>query len=186
MTTWTDVAGWTLVHFVWQGTVIALATACVLRLLRESRPQLRYATACVALAIMLATPVATAFLLSRAPRIALSELVHVLRVDGGRVVSVAIGPPWSSAPTEASGTARVSARPPSEFRLPVPVNTNTLFSTLVTFWLAGVMILLTRLAAGCWRVRRLHLAAKLEAHSRWQALAEPLRLAILALVRTVR
>src|SRR6266498_1716367 len=47
------------------------------------------------------------------------------------------------------------------------INTNTLFSTLVTFWLVGVMILLTRLAAGCWRVRRLHLVARLEDPSRW-------------------
>ena len=174
MTNWNDVAGWTLLHFVWQGTVIALATACVFRLLRGSRPQLRYATACVALAMMLATPVATAFLLTRAPRTALSDLVHVLRVDGGPVVGVVINPPWSSARTEASGTGRVAAWPPSEFRLPVPVNTSTLFSTLVTLWLAGVMILLTRLTAGCWRVRRLHLVARLEAPSRWQALAEDL------------
>jgi uncharacterized protein (TIGR03435 family) len=124
--------------------------------------------------MMLATPVATAFLLSRVPRTAVSELVHVLRVDGGAVVGVAIGPPWSSAPAEASGTGRVSAQPPTEFRLPVPVNTDTLFSTLVTLWLVGVMVLLTRLTAGCWRVRRLHLVARLEAPSRWQALAEDL------------
>jgi uncharacterized protein (TIGR03435 family) len=174
MSSWTDVAGWTLLHFVWQGTVIAFVTACVLRLLRGSRAQLRYAAACIALAMMLASPVATAFLLSNAPRTALSETIHVLRVDGGPIVGVAIVPPWSSAQADASGRERAAAQPPTEFRLPVPVNTNTLFSTLVTLWLAGVMILLTRLIAGCWRVRRLHLVARLEAHSRWQALAEGL------------
>jgi beta-lactamase regulating signal transducer with metallopeptidase domain len=174
MTSWTDVAGWTLVHFVWQGTVIALATAGVLRLLRGSRPQLRYAVACIALAMMLAAPVATAVVLRGAPRTAFSESIHVLRVDGGPVLGVAIVPPWSSARTDASGTGRDTARPPAEFRLPVPVNTNTLFSTLITLWVAGVMILLTRLAAGCLRVRRLHHDARLEAPSRWQMLAEDL------------
>jgi uncharacterized protein (TIGR03435 family) len=174
MTTWTDVAGWTLVHFVWQGTVIALATAGVLRLLRGSRPQLRYVVACLALSMMLAAPVATAFVLSGTPRTAFSESIHVLRVDGGAVLGVAIVPPWSSARTDASGTGSATAQPPAEFRLPVPVNTNTLFSTLITLWLVGVMILLTRLLAGCLRVRRLHHDARLEAPSRWQTLAENL------------
>ena len=174
MTSWTDVAGWTLLHFVWQGTAIALATACVLRVLRAARPQWRYAVACIALATMLASPVATAFVLSGAPRTALSESIHVLRVDGGPVVGVAIGAPWSQARTDASNMGRATAHPPSEFRLPVPVNTNTLFSTLVPLWLVGVMVLLTRLTAGCWRVRRLHLVVRLEAPSRWQGLAEDL------------
>jgi uncharacterized protein (TIGR03435 family) len=167
MTSWTDVAGWTLVHFVWQGTVIALATACLLRVLRGARPQLRYVVACVALAMMLATPVVTAFVLSGATRTALSESIHVLRAPEGGVLGVAIVPPWSSAQT-------AGAQPPTEFRLPVQVNTNTLFSTLVTLWLLGVVILLTRLAAGCWRVRRLHRVARREAPSRWQAMAEDL------------
>ena len=173
MTTWTEVAGWTLLHFLWQGTLIALATACVLRVLRGSRPQLRYAAACVALAMMLASPVATAFLLIGAPRTALSNSIHVLRAPEGAVLGVAIVPPWSKAQT--GGDAGINApRPPFEFRLPGRVNTNTLFSTLITLWLAGVMILMTRLAAGCWRVRRLHHVARLEFPSRWQPLAEDL------------
>jgi uncharacterized protein (TIGR03435 family) len=176
MTSWTEVAGWTLLHFVWQGTVIALAAACVLRLLRGARPQLRYAVACMALAMMLASPVATAFVLSVAPRTALSGSIHVMRAPEGAVLGVAIIPPWS-ARTDASGGGSAgtgAAARPSEFRLPVPINTNTLFSTLVTLWLLGVMLLLTRLATGCWRVRRLHHVARLEAPSRWQALAEEL------------
>ena len=170
MTSWTDVAGWTLVHFVWQGIVIALAAACVLRGLRGARPQWRYAVACMALATMLATPVATAFVLSGAPRTALSETVHVLRAPEGEVVGVAVTAPWSSPGINGRGTAPQ----PTEFRLPVRVNTDSLFSALVTFWLLGVSLLLARLGAGCWRVRRLHLVARLEAPSRWQALAEDL------------
>lgn len=45
MTSWVDVAGWTLVHFVWQGAGIALLASLVLRLLRSGRPQLRYLAA---------------------------------------------------------------------------------------------------------------------------------------------
>jgi uncharacterized protein (TIGR03435 family) len=119
---------------------------------------------------MLASPVATAVVLRGAPPAALSETVHVLRAPEGDVVGVAIVAPWSSPRSSGNGTAPR----PAEFRLPVRVNTDTLFSALITFWLLGVSLLLTRLGAGCWRVRRLHIAARLEAPSRWQLLAEDL------------
>jgi len=38
--------------------------------------------------------------------------------------------------------------------------------------LQAVSEYLTRLAAGCWRIRRLHLAARLEQESRWRPLAD--------------
>ena len=49
--------GWALVHFVWQGTVIGVATALALRVLGSARPATRYAVACLSLALMLAVPV---------------------------------------------------------------------------------------------------------------------------------
>ena len=42
------VAGWTLVHFAWQGALVGLAAAFALRLLRYSAPQSRYVVGCVA------------------------------------------------------------------------------------------------------------------------------------------
>ena len=38
MTTWVDVAGWTLVHFVWQGAAIALVTALLLQVTARLDP----------------------------------------------------------------------------------------------------------------------------------------------------
>jgi len=49
--------GWSLVHFVWQGCVIALVLAVVLLLTRKARAQLRYAIACVALLLCAALPI---------------------------------------------------------------------------------------------------------------------------------
>jgi bla regulator protein blaR1 len=49
MTTWIDAIGWTLVHFLWQGALIAAATGAVLLLLRDARPQQRYLVACAGL-----------------------------------------------------------------------------------------------------------------------------------------
>jgi beta-lactamase regulating signal transducer with metallopeptidase domain len=51
--------GWTLIHFIWQGAVIALLCAIVLRLMRKSSSNLRYTTAFIAMAIMVAAPMVT-------------------------------------------------------------------------------------------------------------------------------
>jgi uncharacterized protein (TIGR03435 family) len=80
---------------------------------------------------------------------------------------VAVASPWSTA----EGTTG-AVTPPTELRLPFTLDTDTLFSAIVTLWLGGVVILLTRLAAGCWRVRQISAVARLEPVSRWQSLAE--------------
>ena len=51
--------GWALLHFVWQGTVIGIAAALVLRALAGARPTMRYAVACFSLALMLIVPMAS-------------------------------------------------------------------------------------------------------------------------------
>jgi bla regulator protein BlaR1 len=48
--------GWALIHFLWQGVLIASATAFVLMLLRNARPQLRYALSCFSLVLCLLLP----------------------------------------------------------------------------------------------------------------------------------
>ena len=45
--------GWILLHFLWQGALVALLLAGVLTLLRERLSHARYAAACAALALML-------------------------------------------------------------------------------------------------------------------------------------
>jgi len=52
------VAGWVLVHFLWQGALVGCATALALTALRNARPELRYATACAGLLLCLAWPAA--------------------------------------------------------------------------------------------------------------------------------
>ena len=54
--------GQALLHFVWQGALIGLLTALVLDALRNSRPQARYAVACLALLLCVLTPIATMLL----------------------------------------------------------------------------------------------------------------------------
>lgn len=50
--------GWTLVHFLWQGALIGCATAVLLTVLRNRRPETRYLVACAGLFLCLAWPAA--------------------------------------------------------------------------------------------------------------------------------
>ena len=58
--------GWTLLHFLWQGTAIAVAYAVLRAVLSRALPsQGRYALACGALILMTITPPLTFFLIAR-------------------------------------------------------------------------------------------------------------------------
>lgn len=58
--TWVHNLGWTLVQFLWQGTVISVAYAILRALVARSlTARARYAMACATLALMTAAPVAT-------------------------------------------------------------------------------------------------------------------------------
>jgi uncharacterized protein (TIGR03435 family) len=61
---WVERLGWTLVHFLWQGVLIAaLYAAARSWIARPSRPNTRYTLACVALAAMMAAPLVTFILM---------------------------------------------------------------------------------------------------------------------------
>jgi len=51
--------GWMLVHFLWQGAVVAVLLAAVLRLLPQAGANLRYLIACSALVMMVVLPAVT-------------------------------------------------------------------------------------------------------------------------------
>ena len=75
-----DVAGWTLLHFVWQGTLAALALGFALALVPRRWARVRYVVACVALLGMVALPVITASYIARNP----GALQGVVSPGGGR------------------------------------------------------------------------------------------------------
>ncbi|HEV2881634.1 MAG TPA: M56 family metallopeptidase [Pyrinomonadaceae bacterium] len=53
--------GWTLLHFIWQGALVAILYAGVALSLRRATANLRYTVACACMLLMLALPVATFF-----------------------------------------------------------------------------------------------------------------------------
>ena len=158
-----DVAGWTLLHFLWQGTLTAAIAALGLRLLGTA--QARYVFACAALALMLAAPVVTAWSLSRGFSTASAPLPFSTNtsVAAGTVTAAVAERPG------ASPDARAAAQPePGRSSIDLAA----VMPSIVTIWLSGVALLLARLTGGCWRIRRLHRAAFSEPVSEWQMAAD--------------
>jgi TonB family protein len=133
--------GWTLLHFLWQGTAVAAMLWCVLGLLGGRSSQVRYGTACLALALMVALPVATfAHIASVEYRMRATTLGSGVVMDAGMVLLVGAEepvPPWP---------ARIVAA--LDHSLP----------WLLLAWFAGVMVFVGRLNFGLMIARRLKTA----------------------------
>src|SRR5262245_48884679 len=159
MTPWIDVAGWTLVHFLWQGAGIAAIAFLVLRLQRARSPQTRYAVACAALVAMLAAPLVTVGVLSRSPALSTPGLSAAVTVHGGADANAI--PDARSILTNLSMARSLST---------VQVDTRGVRAWLplvVLLWMAGVGVLLLRLLGGWWRINRLHRVSREAAPSMW-------------------
>lgn len=158
---WMQLTGWTLIHFVWQGGLLAIATAAGLRLCRGRSATLRYTIACLGLTAMCAAPLVTAVVLGTPDAVALPSGTVRPAVSGAAIPSFVRTTPedW---PRPGSGAATI--RFELEAWLPYVVWT----------WIAGVAILLTRFAGGSWRVHRLRLASLAAGVSPWQLAGERL------------
>ena len=85
--------GWTLVHFVWQAAAVCLILAIALRLLHKSSSNLRYITACIALAMTVLIPAVTLKMIN-VPKETVEPVKHVsldlpnVRADTQAVVEI--------------------------------------------------------------------------------------------------
>ena len=86
--------GWTLLHFCWQGTVVAAVLWCVLGLLGGRRSRARYGAACLALALMVALPLGT-FARIGAAELRMRAVVWspAIGIDPGIVLRAGMGVP---------------------------------------------------------------------------------------------
>ena len=125
--------GWTLLHFVWEGALVALVLAVVLAALRERGARARYWVSYGALAVML---VCAAFTMTR-----------FWRGDGVQPVQPASATFVITAPFLPQPVATSTPTPPESPRY---------FPALVTLWLAGVLVLSVRAAGGWLVAQRFH------------------------------
>src|SRR5262245_24500868 len=179
MNPWIDVAGLSLVHFVWEGAVIAAFAGLALWLMRDRSPQTRYAVACAGLIAMLAAPLVTAAVLSRSMAIPVSHPTLSRPVQAE--------PDTDSVPDARSILTNLSmARSLATGNILPPVSGGWL-SLVVSVWIAGVGVLLLRLLGGWWRIHRLHRVSRVAAPSAWAGTAARIaeRLGLLHQVQVV-
>ena len=154
-----DLAGWTLVHFVWQGAAVAAIAGGLMWLLRHRSPQARYAVACAGLVAMLALPIITASALVRS--------VGVAEPGTPASVPYQAGPGADTVPDARAILANLAmARGLSSVDL-VPNDSSAWLPLVVSIWFAGVVVLFIRLLGGWWRIHRLHRASRAALPSVW-------------------
>jgi beta-lactamase regulating signal transducer with metallopeptidase domain len=168
MNDWVQIAGWVLLHFLWQGSVLAIVAVAALRLCRPGSSNLRYVVACLALGAMLAAPLLTAFVLA-------SESAPATFGSGSTLVDA------GSSVAARGGTFEVVRIAQEVIAKTAGVRTlEAYFPLIVSVWLAGVTVLLLHAFRGWYQIRRLHKAALAWAPSSWELpanrLAQRLRL----------
>ncbi len=164
MTTWTVLVGWTLVHFVWQGALLAAIAAGGLALLRSAGPAARYLLASVTLASMLSSPIVTARWLSSSPPPLASPVPTAVPL-ASTVASNRIAPAAPAAQTPTAAAPRTTG---------TLADLDRVFAALVAMWLCGVVFLSARLLSGWWHVRRLQRLGLTAPASGWQEVSDRL------------
>ena len=140
--------GWALLHFIWQGTLIAAIAAIALRTLRDSAADVRYVVAAVALSLMATMPVVTGVQAWRALTAERVGAVDAAPQPSGSEVAAPQTPAASrvTMPFTLTGSGAVSSRPGAVERwLPL----------FVIAWMGGVLLLALRLAGGWIWIRRM-------------------------------
>ena len=147
-----EAIGWALMQFIWQGALIGTVTAAVLAALRRSAADVRYVVSTIALALMLTTPIVTAFQ-------SVSERSGLLAFEGSTRAGLVLDgnrPPLApSAGAEANGTSPAATHEPLTAPASGAVPLQEWLPVFLACWLAGVAALTLRLLSGWMFVQRL-------------------------------
>jgi beta-lactamase regulating signal transducer with metallopeptidase domain len=163
--------GWALIHFIWQGALVGLLLAGVLRVFRDWSTNARYGAACVAMVLLMAAPVAT---------MAIISLSANDNAAGARLSAIAAQSASQAAPVdhEPSGTAGAltqtdlltAARQGRRFNLSsdwvaslIPV-----LPWLILAWLVGVSFCSMRFACGWFYAQRLRKRGVRQMNEEWR------------------
>jgi TonB family protein len=129
-------AGWTLLHFLWQGALVALILACVLALLSGRSAQPRYLAACAALVLMAILPLIT--------------FARIVAAEHSAANTFLISIPLSITVT---GHGIATPAEPLLYRIAMALDRS--MPTVLAVWLAGVVLLFLRLGIGLIIARRM-------------------------------
>ena len=148
--------GWSLIHFVWQGALLAILLAGARMVLRNRSANARYLAACAALALMLMMMAGNLFFFTAAmpdkttgqarPRAAVT-----VKGGGHQISSAAI----DSDKVGSDKEGNPAIEPPPLFEQRAYAWLKTLLPWVVSAWLFGVLVLSIRLVGGFVQTRRL-------------------------------
>lgn len=146
--------GWTLIHFIWQGALVAVVYAGFSILIRRFSANVRYAAACGAMLLMLIAPAATMLAISTGVDNPAREITVGTGLSDQSNKTFELSPTTSMPasqpeiePAPASQTA--SLKQWTQERLPRAM------PWLLALWFAGVLFLSLRFAGGLVMVHRL-------------------------------
>ena len=133
--------GWTLIHSLWEGAVIALLVGAGFLLCRPASARTRYALACAGMLAMIVAFAVTLAVLWPAPAPAIAiPIPHGLR-----------------------------AAPPGAIAFPAPpIAPPDRLPWIVPFWMAGVLVFYLRTAGGWLAAQRLRARGTISAPHEWQ------------------
>ena len=149
--------GWTLVHFIWQGALVAAVLGVVLVALRRHSAQARYLACCAGMAVMMLAPVVTLIVVAVAPRPPVGE-------------------------TAAAALALLETE-----GVPLWQRLTPYLPALTLFWILGVALTQARFGFHFWRAQRLKRSGTSPAPLAWEQVVRDLgdRLGIARPVRIV-
>jgi beta-lactamase regulating signal transducer with metallopeptidase domain/peptidoglycan/xylan/chitin deacetylase (PgdA/CDA1 family) len=158
-----EALGWALVHFVWQGALVAALYACLDAPAARASANVRYTFALSALALMLLLPVFTAVFTLTSPRglFAREESSSDARRAGRMRERVRAGTERDA--SDGAGVVRDASESESEASgvgVWAGERLSAFVPWLVYAWLAGVLLLATRAVGGWLLLRRLRRSAE--------------------------
>jgi beta-lactamase regulating signal transducer with metallopeptidase domain len=149
---WVQRLGWVLLHFIWQGTAIALLMALVLRLLAQASSHVRYLVIGGALLICGVMPVVTWTVLGSQPEPHQQPAMASTPIEAPKVEVPAMSDS-NSYSNSTLGASVDTGWHESAYRA-----ANTALPYAVYLWFGGVLILTLRLTLGWTLMQRLRLS----------------------------
>jgi beta-lactamase regulating signal transducer with metallopeptidase domain len=174
-----QVAGWTVVHFLWQGAAIAALAAVLLQLTGRRSPNVRYLIACAALVLMLAAPALTARLLWLDAGQRVADVHAAIGSESTRAsATLTLEASRGTGPVDQTIVQRTDA---SRGAVAISsltrnigiadtlrIESDRIVRGIAFAWLIGVAFLLARMGAAWWHIAHLHRRALATQASAWQ------------------
>lgn len=166
--------GWALLHFVWQGTLVAAFAATALALLRRSAADVGYVVSAIALSMMLTLPAVTATQMWRSRDSAgaggAGPWAGLKAGTAGVLAGLKAGTTGVRGRQMDPGSASQTTKSPR----PESLRLEGALPFVVFAWLCGVVMLSLRLIAGWLWVRRMTSHGTSPAREAWQLIASRL------------